>query len=63
MGKDMLIQKWYSPVYSVPGLSDVTISHAITPAPGDTPSWETTNIEILATEDVDLSLARITVNP
>jgi uncharacterized phage protein gp47/JayE len=63
MGKDMLIQKWYSPVYSVPGLSDVTISHAITPAPGDTPSWETTNIEILATEDVYLSLARITVNP
>lgn len=63
MGKDMLIQRWYSPVYSVAGLADVTISHAITPAPGDTPSWQTTNIEILATEDVDLSLARITVNP
>lgn len=61
LGKDIIIQKWYVPVYSIPGLSEVTIRHAITNSPGGTPSWVTNNISIASTEIIELALDRITV--
>lgn len=62
LGKDLLIQKWYVPIYTIPGLNEVAVSHDITDAPGDTPSWQTVNIPVASTEIVELALDRITVN-
>jgi uncharacterized phage protein gp47/JayE len=61
LGNDIIIQKWYVPVYSIPGLSDVAIEHAVTVNPGDTPTWITTNIAVDSTEVVELAIGRITV--
>jgi uncharacterized phage protein gp47/JayE len=61
MGEDINIQKWNIPIYAVPGLSDVTIRHAVTDNPGDTPTWVTTNISISAVNVTELALTRITV--
>jgi uncharacterized phage protein gp47/JayE len=62
LGKDLLIQKWYVPIYTIPGLNEVAVEHGVTNAPGDTPSWQTINIPVTATEVVELALDRIIVN-
>jgi uncharacterized phage protein gp47/JayE len=63
LGKDMIIQKWYGPIYSIPGLKTVAIQHAITDNPGDMPSWQMTNLPVLATEIVGLASGRIIIYP
>lgn len=57
LGKDLIIQRWYVPIYSVPGIASATVRHAIA-AP---PPWSTSNIPIGSTSVAAMDLTRITV--
>lgn len=61
LGKDLIIQRWNIPVYGIPGISSVTIRHAITTTPGGSPSWSTSNISIGSTSIANMALNRITI--
>ena len=61
MGKDLIVQRWQIPVYSVPGIGDITIEHAITDAPGDTPSYSSVNLAIGPTSVATMATSRISV--
>jgi uncharacterized phage protein gp47/JayE len=45
-GDDLILQKFYTPVYEVQGIKDVSIRLAVTDNPGDTPSFVSGNISI-----------------
>lgn len=63
LGKDLIIQRWYTPVYEVPGLASVTVEHDVTDTPGGSPSWKTTNIAIGPTAEANMDAGRITIVP
>jgi len=42
LGDDMILQKFYGPIYTVEGIGEVSIRHALTENAGDTPTWSTT---------------------
>lgn len=46
IGDDYIIQKFYTPVYAVSGISSVNIYTAITDTPGGTPAYDVINISI-----------------
>lgn len=46
IGDDIILQKFYNPVYSIPGLGDVTIQIAETVNPTDVPSYGSANISV-----------------
>jgi len=62
MGKDLIVQRWQIPVYSVPGIGEITVEHAITDAPGDSPSYSSANLAIGPTSIAAMATARVTVN-
>lgn len=57
MGKDLIIQRWYVPIYSVAGIATAVVQHAIA-AP---PPWSSINLAIGATSVASMDLTRITV--
>jgi uncharacterized phage protein gp47/JayE len=61
MGADINIQKWNIPVYSVDGIGEITIRHAVTDTVGGSPSFVTANISIGVTEVPHMDLANIDV--
>ena len=62
IGDDMVIQKFYTPVYVVPGVATATIQIGITPTPSGPPSWQTTNIAIGSNEIALFDSSRITAS-
>ena len=52
-GDDLILQKFYTPVFAVPGIEDVSIQLAITDDPLDTPSFSATNISVAPTVYTD----------
>ena len=63
IGKDIIMQKLFTPVYSVPGISQVLIRIAVTPNPGDTPTYGTVNIELATNEVSEWDISRVTILP
>jgi hypothetical protein len=62
IGKDVIIQRFFGPIYeSTPGLGGITVEAAITASPINTPTYTTTNIVIARAELASFDLARITV--
>lgn len=62
VGTDIIIQRFYGPIYStVPGISDLVVTAAITNAPGDTPTYGSANIAIGKTEYAVFDISRVTV--
>jgi hypothetical protein len=61
LGKDLIIGRWNIPIYSVPGVSDVTVQHAVTDHIGDSPSYVSTNIAIGATSQAHMDLTNISI--
>jgi uncharacterized phage protein gp47/JayE len=61
MGKDLIIQRWLTPVFTVPGIATATIRQAAMLVESDPPSWSAANIAIGATSIATMSLDRITI--
>lgn len=62
MGRDLILDRWQGAIYAaVNGIADMTIDHAVTTLPTDTPSYVTTNIPISPTSIANMSVDRITV--
>lgn len=61
LGKDLLIQRWLTPVFTIPGIGTATIRHAAMNNDIDPPSWQVVNIAIGATSIATMSLDRITI--
>jgi len=62
VGEDVINQRFIGPIYlNTSGLGMVTIESAVTAAPGDTPSYSTTNKAIGRSELPIFSMDRITV--
>ena len=61
IGQDLIIQKFFTPVYAVPGISDANIYLDLTPNPGDAPSYVQANIPVDTTEIANFDLTRIIV--
>lgn len=62
IGQDLIYQKFYTPIYSVPGIASVLFDIAITAEPGDLPTYVTENIPIGATAIAVFDSSRITVS-
>lgn len=62
IGDDLIIQKFFGPIYQVPGIGNADISVALTDDPGDPPSYVFTNLPIGEVEVAVFDLARITIN-
>jgi uncharacterized phage protein gp47/JayE len=60
-GSDLLVQRFAACGYAAGGVTDVTASVAVTNAPGDTPSWQTTNLTVAAADLPSFDLTRITL--
>jgi len=62
IGKDVIIQRFFGPIYeSTPGIGGITVEAAITASPVDAPTYTTTNIIIARDEIAVFDLTRITV--
>jgi len=60
-GSDILVQKFAGAGYIVDGVADVTMEMAVTDAPGDTPTWVSTNISIATADFPSFDATRIFV--
>lgn len=52
LGKDLIIQRWLTPIFSVPGIASAVVKQAVTDTnPGTPPpiTWSTTNLSIGST--------------
>lgn len=64
IGKDVIVQRFYGPIYaSTPGLGSITVEIDTTASPLDTPTYATTNIVIARSDHAIFDLARISVVP
>lgn len=61
VGKDVIIQRLMIPIYTVPGISSVSIEIAATPNPVDTPVFDTINIPITVRQIANFDVNRISV--
>lgn len=62
MGKDLILDRWMVPIYSnIAGIGSLSIRHAITAAPGDTPTYGTSNLAIGPSSIANMSIDRVTV--
>lgn len=62
VGDDVIIQRFYGPIYAaVPGIAEMTITAAVTVAPGDTPTYSGTNISIGKAENAVFDISRVVV--
>jgi hypothetical protein len=62
IGKNVILQKFLAePFIQVPGIASLTIEGAITTNPGDTPTYQSTNIDIAPNEVCVFDLTRIIV--
>ena len=62
IGQDLIIQKFYTPIYSVTGIDSADVFIDLTANPGDTPSYVTTNISVSSSEIAVFDSSRIFVN-
>jgi hypothetical protein len=62
-GKDVIRQRFSGPVYTVPGIEDVTILVAVTDLPEGAPEFAQVNIEIGETDYASLAAGRIVLEP
>lgn len=62
LGQNLIIQKWNTPIFSIPGIAEITVLQAVTDTVGGTPSFVSTNIAIGATSMAHMDLANITVH-
>ena len=61
-GDDLIVQRFFTPIYTIPGILDITIyQHDVTTNPGDIPSYVTTNISIASNEIAMFDESRISV--
>ena len=64
IGKDVIIQRFYGPIYtSTPGLGSITVEMDVTASPLDVPTYATSNIVIARGDHAIFDLARVTVVP
>jgi uncharacterized phage protein gp47/JayE len=61
IGRDLTIQRWYGPIYEVPGIESATVQHAITDTEGGTPSYSGANLPVDSNVIVLFDLSRIVV--
>ena len=63
LGDNMIIQKFYGPIYtSVPGIQSVTLRMALTASAGDTPTYATTSpLAIASREFASFALGQVKV--
>lgn len=62
IGDDLILQKFYAPVYEVEGISSVILTQDLTDSPGDTPSYGSINIPVGQVEIAVFALTRIDVS-
>lgn len=62
IGADILYQKLFTPIYSIPGVASVILQIAVTDTEGGTPSYVTTNISIDSAAVAVFAASRITVS-
>lgn len=63
VGDDVIIQRFYGPIYAaVDGIASMTITADITDAPGDTPSYSAANISIAKAEIAVFDITRVNVS-
>lgn len=64
IGKDFILQRLFSPIYSVPGIATATIQIATSADPNDlSPSYGSANIAVSARQVLVFDTSRITVSP
>lgn len=62
VGDDIILQRFLGPIYAnVSGIGSMTIEGAITAAPGNTPTYGTTNIVIGKAEEAMFDVSRVAV--
>lgn len=62
VGRDVLLDRFIGPCFTVPGLASVTVTADATAAPLDPPTYAAANIVIGATQVAEFDSARITVS-
>lgn len=62
LGKDIIYQSLYNPIYDIQGIASVVLNIAVTPNPGDTPSYVQTNIVVPDDYNTNWDLSRILVS-
>lgn len=62
IGKNFLLQRFYAPAVSIPGVGRVTLTIAVTSAPAGSPSYGSTDIAVGPAEVLVFDSARITVS-
>lgn len=62
MGRDLILDRWIVPIYSnIDGIAGLTIRHAVTALPGDTPTYGTSNIAIGPSSIANMNINRVIV--
>jgi uncharacterized phage protein gp47/JayE len=61
VGQDVIPQRVFVPIYTVPGIAQVSVEVSVTPAPGDAPTWTTSIVPVDARDYVALADSRIFV--
>jgi len=61
IGDDILIQHFFGPIFETPGIKSAVVETAITPNPGDTPTFGTVDISIAQNELAVFADTRIEV--
>lgn len=63
LGNDFKLQKFYSPIYSVPGIYSVTLRIATTATEGGSPTYGTANVAVTSRQYLTFSTSRVAVLP
>jgi hypothetical protein len=61
VGKDVIIQRLFTPIYTVEGILNLELEIAVTDNPGDMPIYSNVNIPIGVREIANFDVSRITV--
>lgn len=62
LGKDIIYQSLFNPIYAVSGIASVVLDIDVTPNPGDTPSYVQINITVADDVNTNWDLTRILVS-
>jgi len=61
LGRDLIVKRWFVPIFTVPGIGGAVIRHAVTADEITPPTWETGNIAIGSTHIAVIALDRIII--
>lgn len=61
VGKDIIIGRLYTPIYTVPAVKDIVVTIAVTDSPSGTPIYSSSDISLSARQIGVFSIDRITV--